>query len=288
MRAAGFDIGTTTVCGVLIDLESGRTVKTQTRKNDSWIKGESYERLQDPARIWQLVQAIYQDFLAEDEIAAIGLTGQMHGLVYVDAEGSAVSPLYTWEDERGNRFVTDTDKENGTDFGRKAVDQETAAATACDTAAMEAQSEKAVPRTYAQQLSNLTGYQMATGFGLTTHYYNLKNNLVPKQAVTFCTIHDYIAMKLIGRKKPLMTAGDAASFGCFDVETMCFDAAALKRAGIDASVLPECTANFSLVGTTAEKIPVAAAIGDNQASVIGALRSMEKSLLINIGTSSQV
>lgn len=288
MRAAGFDIGTTTVCGVLIDLESGRTVKTQTRKNDFWIKGESYERLQDPARIWQLVQAIYQDFLAEDEIAAIGLTGQMHGLVYVDAEGSAVSPLYTWEDERGNRFVTDTDKENGTDFGRKAVDQETVAATACDTAAMEAQSEKAVPRTYAQQLSNLTGYQMATGFGLTTHYYNLKNNLVPKQAVTFCTIHDYIAMKLIGRKKPLMTAGDAASFGCFDVETMCFDATALKRAGIDASVLPECTADFSLVGTTAEKIPVAAAIGDNQASVIGALRSMEKSLLINIGTSSQV
>lgn len=90
MRAAGFDIGTTTVCGVLIDLESGRTVKTQTRKNDSWIKGESYERLQDSARIWQLVQAIYQDFLAEDEIAAIGLTGQMHGLVYVDAEGSEI------------------------------------------------------------------------------------------------------------------------------------------------------------------------------------------------------
>ena len=43
MRAAGFDIGTTTVCGILIDLESGRTVKTQTRKNDSWIKGEPYE-----------------------------------------------------------------------------------------------------------------------------------------------------------------------------------------------------------------------------------------------------
>lgn len=265
MRAAGFDIGTTTVCGVLIDLESGRTVKTQTRKNDSWIKGESYERLQDPARIWQLVQAIYQDFLAEDEIAAIGLTGQMHGLVYVDAEGSAVSPLYTWEDERGNRFVTDTEKEKGTGFDRKAAHQ-----------------------TYAQQLSNLTGYPMATGFGLTTHYYNLKNNLVPKQATTFCTIHDYIAMKLTGRKKPLMTASDAASFGCFDVETMCFDAAALKRAGIDASVLPECTADFTLVGSTAEKIPVAAAIGDNQASVIGALRSMEKSLLINIGTSSQV
>lgn len=251
MKAAGFDIGTTTVCGVLIDLESGRTVKTQTRKNDSWIKGEPYERLQDPARIWQLVQAIYQDFLAEGGIASIGLTGQMHGLVYVDADGNAVSPLYTWEDERGNRPVFNS-------------------------------------QTYAQQLSALTGYPMATGFGLTTHYYNLKNHLVPEQGATFCTIHDYIAMKLTGRKKPLMTASDAASFGCFDVESMRFDAAALKRAGIDASVLPECTADFALVGTTAEGIPVAAAIGDNQASVVGALRSMEKSLLINIGTSSQV
>lgn len=258
MRAAGFDIGTTTVCGVLIDLESGRTIKTQTRKNDSWIKGKPYERLQDPVRIWQLVQAIYQDFLAEGQIAAIGLTGQMHGLVYVDGDGNAVSPLYTWEDERGNRFVTD------------------------------AETKKFNSQTYAQQLSAKTRYPMATGFGLTTHYYNLKNDLVPEQAVTFGTIHDYIAMKLTGRKKPLMTASDAASFGCFDVESMCFDAEALKRAGIALSVLPKCTADFALVGTTAEGIPVAAAIGDNQASVIGALRSMEKSLLINIGTSSQV
>ena len=288
MRPAGFDIGTTTVCGILIDLESGRTVKTQTRKNDSWIKGEPYERLQDPARIWQLVQAIYQDFLAEGEIAAIGLTGQMHGMVYVDTDGNAVSPLYTWEDERGNRPVTDADKAKGTDSGRNTVDQAPEAAMSRDIAAAEAKTEKFNSQTYAQQLSALTGYPMATGFGLTTHYYNLKNNLIPEQAATFCTIHDYIAMKLTGRKKPLMTASDVASFGCFDVESMHFDAAALKRAGIDASVLPECTEDFALVGTTVDEIPVAAAVGDNQASVIGALRSMEKSLLINIGTSSQV
>lgn len=288
MRAAGFDIGTTTVCGVLIDLESGRTVKTQTRKNDSWIKGKPYERLQDPVRIWQLVQAIYLDFLAEGQIAAIGLTGQMHGLVYVDGDGNAVSPLYTWEDERGNRPVLDTDKAEGADCGRKAADQAAGAAPGSDTAVVEMQTEKFNFQTYAQQLSILTGYLMATGFGLTTHYYNLKKDLIPEQAVTFGTIHDYIAMKLTGRKKPLMTAGDAASFGCFDVESMRFDAEALKRAEIDPSVLPECTADFALVGTTAEGIPVAAAIGDNQASVIGALHSMEKSLLINIGTSSQV
>ncbi len=31
----------------------------------------------------------------------IGFTGQMHGMLYVDASGMAVSPLYTWQDGSG-------------------------------------------------------------------------------------------------------------------------------------------------------------------------------------------
>ena len=279
MRAAGFDIGTTTVCGVLLDLENGRTIKTRTRKNDSWIEGESYERLQDPARILGLVREIYSDFLEEGELSVIGLTGQMHGMVYVDEEGNAVSSLYTWEDERGNCPIPKTSAASETDTSRHMCSSTT------DVGAV---GRFESPETYAQELSFLTGYQMATGFGLTTHYYNLKNNLVPPSAVTFCTIHDYVAMKLTGQKRPLMTASDAASFGCFDLETMCFDAEALKGAGIDASLLPACTAGLALVGCTKEQVPVACAIGDNQASVIGSVSNMEKSLLINIGTSSQI
>ena len=33
--------------------------------------------------------------------AAIGLTGQMHGIVYTDCAGRPLSPLYTWQDQRG-------------------------------------------------------------------------------------------------------------------------------------------------------------------------------------------
>ena len=37
------------------------------------------------------------DFLDEyPEVEKIGLTGQMHGIVYIDKEGTCVSPLYTW------------------------------------------------------------------------------------------------------------------------------------------------------------------------------------------------
>lgn len=262
MKAVGFDIGTTTVCGVLIDMENGTTIKTQTRKNDSWIAGETYEKLQNPDRILELVQEIYQDFLEEEEIAVIGLTGQMHGIVYIDANGNAVSPLYTWQDERGNCPVLSGD----------AVSEEGTNGT----------------KTYAQELSELTDYPMATGFGLTTHYYNLKHGLVPEKAVSFTAIHGYVGMKLTGRKDSLLTASDAASFGCFDLDRQCFDTQALEKAGIDTAMLPQCTADIPLLGKTAEQILVAAAIGDNQASVIGSMRQMSESLLINIGTSSQI
>lgn len=36
------------------------------------------------------------------DVKQIGLTGQMHGIVYLDQEGSCVSPLYTWQDGRGD------------------------------------------------------------------------------------------------------------------------------------------------------------------------------------------
>ena len=36
------------------------------------------------------------------QTASIGLTGQMHGIVYLDREGRCISPLYTWQDGRGN------------------------------------------------------------------------------------------------------------------------------------------------------------------------------------------
>ena len=40
-------------------------------------------------------------------VERIGLTGQMHGIVYVDKEGNCVSPLYTWQDARGSIYAGD-------------------------------------------------------------------------------------------------------------------------------------------------------------------------------------
>lgn len=252
MKAMGIDIGTTTACGIVLDADTGEVLDVRTLANDSVLEGKAFEWLQNPERIWELVQQMYREFTEKyNDIASIGLTGQMHGIVYTDADGQAVSPLYTWQDERGNEPMGDG-------------------------------------KTYAEYLTELTGYPMATGFGITTHYYNRKNGLVPEQAVSMCTIHDYMGMKLTGRKTPLLSASDAASLGCFDLEKLCFDRSAVEKTGIDPAILPDCDSGFALVGKTPEGIPVGTGIGDNQASVIGSVRDLRNSVLVNVGTANQI
>lgn len=252
MKAMGIDIGTTTACGIVLDTDTGEVLDVRTLQNNSVILGEPYEWLQDPERIWELVQQMYREFTGKySDIGSIGLTGQMHGIVYTDASGQAVGPLYTWQDERGNQQMEDG-------------------------------------RTYAEYLSGQTGYPMATGFGVTTHFYNVRRGLVPEGAVSMCTIHDYMAMKLTGRDRPLLTASDGASLGCFNLEKLCFDGDAVARAGLDSDILPQCESGFVIVGRTPEGIPVGAGIGDNQASVIGSVRDLNDSVLVNVGTANQI
>ena len=55
--------------------------------------GENTEKLVEKAK--ELL-----DFFLEryPDAEQIGLTGQMHGIVYLDRNGKSVSPLYTWQD----------------------------------------------------------------------------------------------------------------------------------------------------------------------------------------------
>lgn len=250
MIAIGLDIGTTTVSAVAIR-EDGRVLAARTLKNDAAMPGAAvWERIQDPKRILALAHGAVTELLElYPDAASLGVTGQMHGIVYLDAGGNPVSPLYTWQDGRGDLT-------------------------------------EAGGRTYVQHLSQLTGYPMSTGFGLATHYYQVRNGLVPKEAVTFCTIADYAAMVLAGNLTPLLDASNAASLGLFSLEERRFDCTALKKAGLDAAMLPALTDEPRL-GTGPLGLPVSVAIGDNQASYLGAAPGSTSHILVNVGTGSQ-
>ncbi len=249
MKTIGLDIGTTTISAVVA--ENGKVIESITKDNCSFITtSNTFERIQSPEIIKKIAISVVDDLINKySDIEKIGVTGQMHGILYLDSLGNSVSPLYIWQDGRGNQIY-----QNG--------------------------------MTYSEFMRSVTGYKCATGFGLVTHFYNMINNLVPNEAVVFSTIHDYIVMALSNNKEPLVDPSDAASFGLFDVEHKKFDLKAIQKLGIDFKILPKVT-ETKAIGRY-KNILVYPAIGDNQASFIGATLLNLDSFLANVGTGSQI
>lgn len=249
MYLLGIDIGTTTICGVVV--KDGQVLSAITRSNDANMHSmHPWEKIQDPCRIREIALGILEALLAKyPQVERIGVTGQMHGILYLNKDGSPVSPLYTWQDNSG----------------------------------MAAFSKE---ETYVGHLSRLTGYPLATGFGTVTHYCHLQQGSVPADAAVFCTIHDYLAMVLAGLTRPVTDPSDAASLGLYDVARGCFDTDALKMAGIDTGMVPALAAS-PCIGMYRGEIPVYVAIGDNQASFLGATDGNLQTMLVNMGTGGQ-
>ncbi|MCF6333606.1 MAG: hypothetical protein L3J11_10015 [Draconibacterium sp.] len=248
----GIDIGTSSICGVLYD-STNKSTESITIENSAVIESKNdWEKIQDTAKIIQILDKIINGFLSKSQLVkGIGFTGQMHGILYLNKEGNSVSPLFTWQDGRGNLIHKSK-------------------------------------KTYVEFLSDNTNYKLSTGFGLVTHFYNIENNLVSQDAVKICTIMDYAVMKFSGRKVPLIDFSNAASLGFFDLEKFCFDTEALTRLGINPAILPETKESATLAGYYNKNIPVYSAIGDNQASFLGSVKDKKRSVHITVGTSSQI
>ena len=235
MKCFGLDIGTTKITiSVLNDegvIEYENTV----------LNAYEREKEQSPEKIFTKCSLLIEE--AEKRCGKadyFGISNQMHGILYVDKDGKALSNLYTWQDEKGNLPYKDT--------------------------------------TYAQYIGDKTGYIVRSGYGIVTHFYLLCNNSVPVKGEKLYTIGDYVEMRLQGKKQSVMHPSNAAAIGCYDVKNDCFDIAALDRIGISTDILPEV--NYDNDGVLA--------VGDNQASYMGAVFDWDNSALINIGTGSQI
>lgn len=315
MKLVGIDIGTTSVCLVVMDARTGGICASASQANTASVPGrEPWESVQDPDRIVEVVTGLLEAHVGAGEpsaagqpgpeaVAGIGISSQMHGILYVDPAGRAISPLFTWQDGRGNLPYDGT-------------------------------------RTYAEALSGFLGRRVPSGYGLVTHWYHVVNRLVPEQAAKLVTIGDYVAMKLTGRRYPVIDPSHASGIGgrwdpaCRLTRNgdsnrpmasggaqrlnrgIVWDESALGAAGIDIRILPEPVPFGTRVGETPDGAPVFSAIGDNQASFLGAVSALrnndpqkadgalsdtacagksrgsvsrlESSLLLNVGTGMQV
>lgn len=246
--AVGIDLGTTTISAAALDLETGELLETKTIPNAAALPSPTgIEREQDTDKICAAAERLLDGIAERYRVSCIGLTGQMHGIVYLGADGKTLSPLYTWQD------------------GRAGV----GSPSPCE------------------RIAALTGYGTAPGYGLATHYANHLTGSVPAGAKKLATVMDCFGVQLTGRKAPLIHAQNAASLGLFDTGAMRFDTDAATKLGLDPSILPDVTTRAEFIGEYRD-VPVCAAIGDNQAAFLGAVRDPETSALANFGTGSQI
>lgn len=248
--AVGIDIGTTTISAAVINITQKQQIEFYTIPNGCEVKSDGVFSEQDPKRITEKAQKLADSVIdGFPGVKSIGITGQMHGILYIDKCGNAASDFVTWQDKRGDI--------------------------------------KCGGETYCEKIKRLTGLPVSTGFGFATHFYNIENKNISQNAVTFCNIADYAAMRLTGNAKPIIHSSVAASFGLFDMEGNRFETEKIKLLGESGISLPDVTDDFLVCGEY-KGIPVSAAIGDNQASFLGSVDDLNNGILVNIGTGSQI
>ena len=257
MRFAGLDLGTTKIAGLLLEAgrpdDGARVLKVVSRDHLAALPAaHPWENLEDPDKLLALAREVLQE-LAEGagRPDALCVTGQMHGMLYVDSAGSAVSPLWTWLDRRAG----EAHPQGGT---------------------------------YAEVLSSRSGYRLHPGYGAATHFYNLGHSQVPESAAGLCALMDYVSMRLAGTHEAATDPTIAGSFGLFDLGANRFDAAAARKAGLGGLAWSRVVPAGTRLGVTREGTAVLAPLGDNQASFLGSVRDLEHSAQLNIGTGGQI
>lgn len=101
MLYIGIDLGTSASKFLLVD-EVGRVLNTVTKEYPLSFPRPGWSE-QDPAHWWQACLAGVPELLAgfdAKQMAGIGVGGQMHGLVALDAAGNVLRPAILWNDGR--------------------------------------------------------------------------------------------------------------------------------------------------------------------------------------------
>ena len=111
MYFLGIDVGTGGTRALVID-ERGFVVASATEEHQAFTSPRIGWAEQDPCDWWRaccvsVPKALAQGHLRSDQIACVGLSGQMHGAVLLDEHTRVVRPALIWCDVRTERQVQD-------------------------------------------------------------------------------------------------------------------------------------------------------------------------------------
>ena len=249
--AYGLDVGTTSLKAIAIATDG--TVVASASSDYPLMTPRPGWAEQDPRLWWQAAETVLARLRADaGPPAGIGLTGQMHGLVALDAAGEVIRPAILWNDQR--------------------------------TAAQVDQIESAVGL---HRLIELTGNRALTGFTAPKLLWMREHE--PENFARIARImlpKDYVRLKLCGEWAT--DVADASGTGLLDVGARRWSTPVLEALDLDPAILPPLLEGPEISGRTEDGVPVAAGGGDQAAGALGVGVARPGPLSVVLGTSGVV
>jgi len=266
MSLLGIDVGTGGTRAVLINSE-GDIITSATVEHIPFASPRTGWAEQEPRDWWRAASAAVRTVLSSEgvrpeEIGAVGLSGQMHGSVLLDARNEVLHHAIIWCDQR-----------------------------------TETQCSALTDKVGVERLIELTCNPALTGFTLPKMLWVRELEPEVWQRVRAVLLpKDYVRLQLTGDKAT--DVADASGTLMFDVTHRKWSEEMLALAEIDESLLPrvyespQVTGVVSAAGATATGLragtPVVAGAGDQAAGAVGMGIVSAGTVSATIGTSGVV
>jgi xylulokinase len=248
--AIGLDVGTSGLKALAVS-ENGEVVgRAEVEYGLSTPKPGWAE--QDPEDWWRAAAEALER-LGEGEVAGIGLSGQMHGLVALDADEQVLRPAILWNDQRTG-----------------------------------AECEEIEDRIGLEKLISLTGNRALTGFTAPKLLWLEKHEPEIHERIAHILLpKDYVRLKLCGERA--IDVADASGTLLFDVAHRTWSEEVCAALDVPAEWLPRALESAEVSGETSDGIPVAAGAGDQAAGALGVgVTHAGEPLSVVLGTSGVV
>lgn len=261
----GLDISTTGAKALIIG-EDGRVIASHTTPQPISTPKPLWSE-QNPSDWWDGIVASIRAALAAanakgDDIACIGLTGQMHGLVLLDAAGKVLRPSILWNDQRTQK-----------------------------------QCDEITERVGFSRLIQLTGNRALTGFTAPKILWVRENEPdVYAKAAHMLLPKDYIRFMLTGEYA--MDMSEASGTSLLDVANRRWSSEVIRRLEIPETWMPALCEGPEITGAVSANVaaltglkagtPVVGGGGDQAAGAVG-VGAVEPGIIsLVVGTSGVV
>ena len=255
---AGVDSSTQSCKVVIRDLETGDLVRHGTARHPEVTEV-------DPEAWWQALGEAIASAGGLDDVSAISIGGQQHGMVVLDHEGRVIRPALLWNDTRSAAEATEIAEHFG-----------------------------------AEDIARVTGSLPVASFTSTKLLWLRKNE--PDNAARVAAValpHDWLSWRLAGfgpagesERGPDLSAlatdaSDASGTGYFSPATNQYVPAVVEFVLGHVPVLPRIVAPGEVAHTTTSGLLIGCGAGDNAAAALG-VGAGSGDVVVSLGTSGTV